>query len=256
MKKNKIYEGKAKILYEGPDYSTLIQHFKDDATAFNNQKHSVFKGKGVLNSRISEFIYEKLALNGIQTHFIKQLNMKEQLIRKLDIIPVEFVVRQIVAGSLAKRLGLEKGKRLARPIVEFYYKDDTLGDPLISEEHIAVFEWLTSAELEEIINICFRVNDFLSGLFLGVNIILVDFKLEFGRLALENDTHDLILADEISPDTCRLWDLQTKQAFDKDLFRHDTGDLLNGYREVANRLGILEKEIQSSEGVHEFRTRI
>ena len=236
-KRRRIYEGKAKVLYEGPEPGTLVQHFKDDATAFNAEKHDVIEGKGVLNNRISEYIFLQLAQLGIQTHFIKALNMREQLIREAEIVPLEVVIRNVAAGSLVKRLGLKEGEPLPRPLIEFYYKDDALGDPLISEDHIAVFGWATQNELDEIMTIAVRINDFLIGLFAGAGIRLVDFKLEFGRV-WEGDVQRIILADEISPDNCRLWDINSNEKLDKDRFRQDLGGLIDAYQEVARRLGI------------------
>ncbi|MEC8565373.1 MAG: phosphoribosylaminoimidazolesuccinocarboxamide synthase [Pseudomonadota bacterium] len=236
-KRRRIYEGKAKVLYEGPEPGTLVQHFKDDATAFNAEKHDVIEGKGVLNNRISEYIFLQLAQLGIQTHFIKALNMREQLIREAEIVPLEVVIRNVAAGSLVKRLGLKEGEPLPRPLIEFYYKDDALGDPLISEDHIAVFGWATQNELDEIMTIAVRINDFLIGLFAGAGIRLVDFKLEFGRV-WEGDVQRIILADEISPDNCRLWDINSNEKLDKDRFRQDLGGLVDAYQEVARRLGI------------------
>ena len=237
-RRRRIYEGKAKVLYEGPEPGTLIQHFKDDATAFNNQKHAVITGKGVLNNRISEYLMLRLAEIGVPTHLVRRLNMREQLIREVEIIPVEVVIRNVVAGSLAKRLGLEDGTPLPRSIVEYYYKSDKLGDPLISEEHITAFGWASTQDLDDIMSLALRINDFLSGLFLGIGLRLVDFKLEFGRL-YEGEQMYIILADEISPDSCRLWDVKTNEKFDKDLFRHDLGNINEAYQEVARRLGIL-----------------
>lgn len=236
-KRRRIYEGKAKVLYEGPEPGTLVQHFKDDATAFNAEKHDVIEGKGVLNNRISEYIFLQLAQLGIQTHFIKALNMREQLIREAEIVPLEVVIRNVAAGSVVKRLGLKEGEPLPRPLIEFYYKDDALGDPLISEDHIAVFGWATQNELDEIMTIAVRINDFLIGLFAGAGIRLVDFKLEFGRV-WEGDVQRIILADEISPDNCRLWDINSNEKLDKDRFRQDLGGLVDAYQEVARRLGI------------------
>ncbi|MDC0139280.1 phosphoribosylaminoimidazolesuccinocarboxamide synthase [Hyphomicrobiales bacterium] len=241
MNRRKIYEGKAKILYEGPEPGTLIQHFKDDATANNNEKMQIFDGKGVLNNKISENIFLKLGKIGIPTHFIRKLNMREQLIKEVDIIPIEVVVRNIVAGSLSKRLGIIEGEPLPRSLIEFYYKNDKLGDPMVSDEHITAFGWASPQEIEEIMNLSLRINDFLSGLFSGINIKLVDFKIEFGRLH-ENDAFRIILADEISPDSCRLWDTTTNDKLDKDLFRNDSGDLLEAYNEVARRMGIISKK--------------
>lgn len=236
--RRRIYEGKAKILYEGPEPGTLIQFFKDDATAFNNKKHEVVDGKGVLNNRISEFVFGHLNNIGIPTHFIKRLNMREQLIKEVEIIPLEVVVRNIAAGSLATRLGIEEGTVLPRSIIEFYYKNDELNDPMVSEEHITAFGWASPQEIDDIMALAIRVNDFLSGLFLGVGIQLVDFKMECGR-HWEGDMMRIIVADEISPDSCRLWDTETKKKLDKDRFRRDMGGMLEAYREVAQRLGIL-----------------
>lgn len=237
-RRKRLYEGKAKILYEGPEPGTLIQHFKDDATAFNAEKRDVFDGKGVLNNRISEYIFLRLGEIGVPTHFIKSLNMREQLVRQVEIVPIEVVVRNVAAGSLVKRLGLEEGDRLPRPLVEFYYKDDALGDPLISEDHIAVFGWAGPHEMDEIVAMSLRVNDFMSGLFQGVGIKLVDFKLEFGRL-WDGEMQRIVLADEISPDSCRLWDISSGEKLDKDRFRQDLGGMINAYQDVARRLGLL-----------------
>ncbi len=237
-RRRRIYEGKAKVLFEGPEPGTLVQYFKDDATAFNNQKHAIITGKGVLNNRISEYLMVRLAEIGIPTHFVRRLNMREQLIREVEIIPVEVVVRNVVAGSLAKRLGLEDGTPLPRSIVEYYYKADELGDPLISEEHITAFGWASVQDLDDILSMSLRINDFLSGLFLSVGLRLIDFKLEFGRL-YEGDQVYIVLADEISPDSCRLWDTETNEKLDKDRFRQDLGNVEGAYQEVARRLGIL-----------------
>ncbi len=237
-RRRRIYEGKAKILYEGPEPGTLVQHFKDDATAFNNEKHDVIDGKGVLNNRISEFIFNKLNDIGIPTHFVKRLNMREQLIREVEIIPVEVIVRNIAAGTLSKRLGIDEGTALPRSIVEYCFKSDELGDPMVSEEHITAFGWASPQEIDEMTALALRINDFMSGLFLGIGIKLVDFKVEFGRL-YENDLVRVVLADEISPDSCRLWDITTSEKLDKDRFRRDLGGLIEAYQEVARRLGIL-----------------
>ncbi len=237
-RRKKIYEGKAKILYEGPEPGTIIQYFKDDATAFNNQKHAILEGKGVLNNRISEFIMRGLETISIPTHFIRRLNMREQLIRHVEIIPLEVVVRNVASGSIVKRMGLEDGSSLPRSIIEFYYKDDDLGDPLVSEEHITAFNWANTQEIDDMMSMALRINDFLSGMFSAVGIRLIDFKVEFGRL-YEGDIMRLVLADEISPDSCRLWDVETGDIMDKDRFRKDLGDVIEAYREVAMRLGIL-----------------
>ena len=237
-RRRRIYEGKAKILFEGPEPGTLVQYFKDDATAFNNKKQGVITGKGVLNNRISEYLMIRLAEIGIPTHFVRRLNMREQLVREVEIIPVEVVVRNVAAGSLTKRFGMEEGSPLPRSIVEYYYKSDELDDPMVSEEHITAFGWATPPEMDEIMHMSLRVNDFLSGLFLATGIRLVDFKLEFGRW-WNNDEVRIVLADEISPDNCRLWDVSTNEIMDKDRFRRDLGDVEEAYQEVARRLGIL-----------------
>ena len=181
-RRRQIYEGKAKILYEGPEPGTLIQYFKDDATAFNAQKRGTISGKGVINNRISEHIFTALQVIGVPTHFIRRLNMREQLIRQVEIIPIEVVVRNVAAGSLSKRLGIEEGTQLPRTIIEYYYKDDALGDPMIADEHIACFGWATQDEMNDIADMAIRVNDFLSGMFAAIGIRLIDFKLEFGRV--------------------------------------------------------------------------
>ena len=240
MKKGKkLYEGKAKIIYASPEKNLVIQHFKDDATAFNNQKKATIDGKGILNNRISEYILQNLNQVGIKNHLVKRINMREQLIKFVEIIPIEFVVRNIATGSLTKRLGIEDGTVLNRPLIEYCLKNDELGDPLISREHILTFDWLNIIELDWITEECRRVNDFLQGMFRGVGIKLVDFKLEFGR---SSDENNIILADEISPDTCRLWDAKTERKLDKDIFRKDLGNLIDGYQEVARRLDILHEQ--------------
>jgi phosphoribosylaminoimidazole-succinocarboxamide synthase len=193
-RRRQIYEGKAKILYEGPEPGTIIQYFKDDATAFNAQKRGTISGKGVLNNRISEHVFTLLAHIGVPTHFIRRLNMREQLVRQVEIVPIEVVVRNVVAGSLSKRLGIEEGTQLPRTLIEYYYKDDALGDPLISEEHIACFGWASQEEMHDIADMAIRVNDFMSGMFAGIGIRLVDFKLEFGRI-WDGDFSRILLAD-------------------------------------------------------------
>jgi phosphoribosylaminoimidazole-succinocarboxamide synthase len=237
-RRRQIYEGKAKILYEGPEPGTLIQYFKDDATAFNAQKRGTISGKGVLNNRISEHIFTLLGQIGIPHHFIRRLNMREQLIRQVEIIPVEVVVRNVAAGTLSTRLGIEEGTQLPRTILEYFYKDDALGDPMIADEHIACFGWASQEEMNDIADMAVRVNDFLCGLFAGIGIRLVDFKLEFGRI-WENEYPRVILADEISPDGCRLWDMTTNEKLDKDRFRRDLGGEAEAYQEVARRLGLM-----------------
>jgi phosphoribosylaminoimidazole-succinocarboxamide synthase len=237
-RRRQIYEGKAKVLFEGPEPGTLVQYFKDDASAFNDRKKGTITGKGVLNNRISEFIMSRLGELGIQTHFVRRLNMREQLVRQVEIVPLEVVVRNVASGSFATRFGLDEGTLLPRSIIEYYYKNDALDDPMVSEEHVTAFGWATAPELDEIMATALRVNDFLSGLFLGIGIKLVDLTLEFGRL-WDNDEMRLVVADEISPDNCRLWDIKTGEKMDKDRFRQDLGQVEEAYQEVARRLGIL-----------------
>ena len=239
--RKQLYEGKAKVIFEGPEAGTLIQYFKDDATAFNAQKKDVIKGKGVLNNYVSENIMTAIGDLGIPNHFIARLNDREQLIRKLKIIPIEVIVRNVAAGSICPRLGLEEGATLNNTLVEFCLKDDSLGDPIIAPEHIFTFGWATPDEMEIIVEDTLRINDFLTGLFLGIGVRLIDFKLEFGRFYRDQDAADgslIMLADEISPDNCRLWDAQTNEKMDKDRFRRDLGGLVEAYQEIANRLGI------------------
>ena len=245
-KGKKLYEGKAKILYEAPEKGMAIQHFKDDATAFNNLKKSKIEGKGVLNNRISEHILNNLNQIGIKTHLIKRLNMREQLVRLVEIIPLEFIVRNIATGSLTKRLGISDGTVLSKPLLEYSYKNDELGDPLIAKEHVLTFSWATENELNLIKDYCLRINDFMQGMFRGVGIKLVDFKLEFGRVDIDG-RREIILADEISPDTCRLWDIVSEKKLDKDRFRKDLGNIIQAYQEVARRLGIIHEEANISE---------
>ena len=240
MKKGKkLYEGKAKIIYASNDKNLVIQHFKDDATAFNNQKKARIEGKGILNNRISEHILSSLSEIGIKTHLIKRLNMREQLVELVDIIPIEFVIRNIATGSLTKRIGIEEGTVLDYPLIEYCLKNDELGDPIISREHILNFNWLKSIELDFINEQCLRINDFLQGMFKGVGIKLVDFKVEFG---MKKSDGKIILADEISPDSCRLWDNKTDKKLDKDRFRNNLGNLIDAYQDVARRLGILHEQ--------------
>ena len=233
-----IYEGKAKVLFEGPEPGLLIQYFKDDATAFNAKKLEVLNGKGVLNNRISAYLMTRLSEIGVPNHFVRPLNMREQLIREVEIIPVEVVVRNIAAGSFAERFAVPEGTVLPRAIIEHFYKSDQLNDPMVSEEHITAFGWASPQELDDMLALTLRVNDYLSGLFLGVGMKLVDFKIEFGRLYGSDDMR-IVLADEISPDNCRLWDIETDEKMDKDRFRRDMGGVIEAYQEVARRLGIL-----------------
>ena len=194
----------------------------------------------MLNNRLSEFFMTGLNQIGVPTHFIKRLNMREQLVRSVEIIPLEVIVRNYAAGSMAKRLGIEEGMQLPRPIVEYCYKDDKLGDPLVTEEHIAAFGWASQQDMDDILSLALRVNDFLSGVMMAVGIRLVDFKIEVGRV-YDGDFQRLIVADEISPDSCRLWDIETGRKLDKDVFRRDLGSLTDAYTEVARRLGVMPK---------------
>lgn len=228
-----LYEGKAKRLFTTDREDILFVEYKDSATAFNGEKKEEIAGKGTLNNRITSLLFEKLKTAGIESHFVEQLSDHEQLVRKVDIIPIEVVVRQIAAGSLAKRLGIEEGSPLARPIVEFYYKDDELGDPLITEEHIEILNIASQEEVKALYDKGLQVNEVLTGFFNEIGVILVDFKLEFGR----DDKGNVLLADEISPDTCRLWDAETKQKLDKDVFRRGLGQLTDAYQIILSRLG-------------------
>ena len=232
-----LYEGKAKKIIKGPKKNTLIQIFKDDATAYNKKKHKIFKGKGVLNNHISAYIMQYLKSKRIPTHFEEKLNDREQLIKKCEIIPVEFVVRNITAGSIAKKLGIKEGLKLKKPLLEYYYKEDSLDDPMISRDHLITFGWATNSELKKIDKMSLQINKHLRNLFFKKNIILVDFKIEFGRLS--SNPKKIVLADEISPDSCRLWDKKTNKKLDKDVFRRNLGSLLSAYEEVASRLGIV-----------------
>jgi phosphoribosylaminoimidazole-succinocarboxamide synthase len=248
IKGKKIYEGKAKIIYKTNESGLVIQHFKDDATAFNALKKANIEGKGVLNNRISEYLLDSLSQCGIKTHLIKRLNMREQLIKEVEIIPIEFVVRNIATGSLTKRLGISEGTVLEKPLLEYYLKNDELGDPLITREHIYSFEWASENEIESINMMSLRINDILQGIFRGVGIKLVDFKIEYGKAwNKDKEITEIILADEISPDTCRLWDIKTDKKLDKDRFRKNLGNLIEAYQDVARRLGIMPEETNISE---------
>jgi phosphoribosylaminoimidazole-succinocarboxamide synthase len=232
MKKGEpFYEGKAKILYATDDPDVIIQYFKDDATAFNAQKRGTIQEKGIMNNKISEVLFRYLDSHGVPTHFVKRLNDREMLVRRLQIIPVEVIVRNLIAGSLAKRLGLEEGGELKAPVLEHCYKSDPLGDPMINEYHIRAMGWATDEELKEIERHSFRVNDLLRDFFEQRNLILVDFKLEFGR-----HHGKVYLGDEICPDTCRFWEKGTLEKLDKDRFRRDLGKVEDAYQEVCRRV--------------------
>ena len=233
-----LYEGKAKILYKGRRPNTVIQYFKDDATAFNNVKKGTIAGKGIINNKITELVMIRLSQLGIPTHFIERMSDREQLCHKVEIIPLEVIARNTVAGSMAKKFGIEEGVRLPRPIIEFSLKDDDLGDPLIPENHILALEICEEDELIEMMEMTSQINNFLRGMFAGIGLELIDFKLEFGRLTDGESGHFLVLADEFSPDNCRLWDYETGEKMDKDRFRRDLGGEVEAYQEVARRLGI------------------
>ena len=237
-KREQLYQGKAKVLFSTDDENCLIQYFKDDATAFNGEKKGTITDKGVLNNLISARLMGLLDVVGIPVHFIKSLNAREQLVRRVEIVPVEVVVRNRVAGSMAKRLGIEEGVVLPRPVVEFYLKSDKLDDPLITLDHIDVFGWASHDEIDQILEMAHRINDILVGYYANIGIHLVDYKLEFGRLS--SDPEVLVLADEISPDSCRLWDMKTGKKLDKDRFRRDLGDVEEAYQEVVERMGLAQ----------------
>ena len=237
-----IYEGEDKVVFEGPEPGTLVQHFKDESTSVDRK--SIIQGKGVLNNRISELIMTKLGDLGIPTHFVRRLNMREQVIKALDVLPVKILVRNVATGNLVSRLGIEEGTKLPRAIVEFYFKEGSGEDALVSDEHMTAFGWAMPHEIDEMMTLSFRVNDFLTGLFFGIGVRLVDFKLEFGRLYGDlGEESRLVIADEITPDSCRLWDLKSNEKMDKDRFRFNLGNESAGYQEIARRLGIWGHEI-------------
>ena len=234
-RRRQIFEGRAKILYEGPEPGTLVQYFKDEASGPSVKSKAVITGKGVLNNRISEYLMLRLGEMGVPTHFVRRLNMREQLVREVEMIPLEVVVRNFAAGSFAESFRMSEGTALPRSIVEYYYKSDDLNPPMVSEEHVTAFGWATPQDLDEVMALSLRINDFLSGLFLGIGMRLMDLTVEFGRL-WEEDQARIVLADEICPDSCRLWDIRTNQRLDRDgdFERH-----ADAYQEVARRLGIL-----------------
>ena len=226
-----FYEGKAKKLYTTSDPDLVIQYFKDDATAFNAKKRGTIEDKGVMNNRMSELFFTLLERAGVRTHFVRRLDDREMLCKRLDIVPVETVVRNIVAGSMAKRLGREEGAALKHPVVEYYYKSDPLDDPLIYPEHAIEFGWATASEIERIKSLALEVNEVLKRFLDERGVLLVDFKLEFGR-----HHGQILLGDEICPDTCRFWDKQTRQKLDKDRFRRDLGGVEEAYHEMLRRV--------------------
>ncbi|PRD39933.1 UNVERIFIED_CONTAM: purC [Trichonephila clavipes] len=246
-RRKKVYEGKAKILYEGPEPGTLIQYFKDDAAQSEQAPNQGtdgkgLEGKGVLNNRLSEFFMAGLNAIGVPTHFMRRLNMREQLVRMAEILPVDVVVRNFAAGEISQRLGIPEGTALPRPIVEYYYKDEKLGSPMVAEEHIVAFGWANQQDLDDMVALALRVNDFLSGVMLGVGVRLMDFRIEVGRI-WEGDYMRLIVADEISPDNCRLWDLRGLETPDREGQQREPGPLNDVYTELARRLGVLPSNV-------------
>lgn len=240
-RRKKVYEGKAKILYEGPEPGTLIQYFKDEgAPKQEDAQNAAAEGKGVLNNRLSEFFMSGLNSIGVPTHFIRRLNMREQLVRMAEIIPLEVVVRNFAAGDMSERLGIPEGTALPRPIVEYYYKDERLKSPMVAEEHIIAFGWASQQDLDDIIALALRVNDFLSGVMMGVGIRLADFRIEVGRI-WDGDYMRLIVADEISPDSCRLWDMRATN--DRGEGVAEPGPLADVYTELARRLGVMPSNV-------------
>ncbi|SES96357.1 phosphoribosylaminoimidazolesuccinocarboxamide synthase [Anaerobranca gottschalkii] len=227
-----LYEGKAKIIYETVEGKGYLVHFKDTITAGNGEKKAEVPKKGEINNQISSLIFSYLKDKGVENHYISQLSTREMLVEKVGIIPLEVVVRNVATGSICRRLGIKEKKVFSNPLVEYYYKNDSLGDPLICENHIELLELATKSQLEGIKAIALQVNALLTELFESIGIILVDFKLEFGI----GEGNRIILADEISPDTCRLWDMESGASLDKDVFRKGQGDVLQGYTEVLNRL--------------------
>tara|TARA_A100001037_G_C15134187_1_gene630217 strand:- start:1158 stop:1871 length:714 start_codon:yes stop_codon:yes gene_type:complete len=230
---NLISEGKAKSLYETPDTSELLMVYRDDTSAFDGKKKEALKGKGEINNKFNAFIMEHLANNGVETHFLKLVDKNESLVKRLDMLPVECVVRNIATGSLCRRLGVEEGIKFEEPLFEFFLKDDDLGDPLINDNHITAFGWGTEKEIVEMKEITFKINHLLCTLFKEVGLILVDYKVEYGRFG-----NALILGDEFTPDGCRIWDAETGESLDKDRFRKDLGDVVESYQIVAHKLGI------------------
>ena len=230
-KRKQIYEGKAKILYETDLPDHLIQYFKDDATAFNAQKKGTIENKGVINNKISSKIFQYLESKGIPTHFVKTLSDREMLVKRVKILPLEVIIRNIAAGSLSKMLNIKEGTVLASPILDFCYKDDALGDPFITEYHIRALGYADLKEVETIKKLAFKINDLMKEFFAAVNVDLVDFKLEFGKFK-----NEVILADEISPDTCRLWEKGTGKKLDKDRFRRDLGNIEEAYQDILQRV--------------------
>ncbi len=232
-KKDLLYEGKAKKVFTTDNEDVLMVSYKDDATAFNGEKKGTIVGKGIVNNRMANYIFKKLEENGIPTHLVEEINDRETFVKKVDIVPLEVIVRNVAAGSFAKKLGIEEGKKLIEPTLEFSYKDDALGDPMINDYYAIAIGAATREEIDRITELVFKINEFLVGYFKSVNIDLIDFKVEFGRYHGE-----IILADEISPDTCRFWDSATGDKLDKDRFRRDLGGVEDAYAEVFKRIGL------------------
>jgi phosphoribosylaminoimidazole-succinocarboxamide synthase len=237
-RRRQIFEGKAKILFEGPEPGTLVQYFKDDVSSGGSSNRGVITGKGVLNNRISEYLLTKLSEIGIATHFVRRLNMREQVVREVEMIPIQVFVYNFAAGEFARRFGLAEGASLPRSIVEYYYQSDELGHPMVSEEHITAFGWATPQDMDETVSLALRINDFLVGLFLGMGMRLMNLKMEFGRL-WEEDQMRIVLADEICPDSCLLWDIRADQWLNKKTDDEEAAQGADAHQEVARRLGIL-----------------
>ncbi|MGN1344430.1 MAG: phosphoribosylaminoimidazolesuccinocarboxamide synthase [Traorella sp.] len=233
MKKDELYEGKAKKVYLTDDPDTLIVSYKDDATAFNGLKKGTIRGKGAINNQMSNSLFQLIESKGIKTHYIQELNERETVVKRVQIVPLEVIIRNVAAGSFSKRLGIEEGRLLSRPTIEFSYKNDELGDPFINSSYALALNLVSEDEIKTIKTMAYQINEILKERFLEVNLNLIDFKLEFGRFHGE-----IILADEISPDTCRLWDTQSNEKLDKDRFRRDLGNVEDAYLEVARRLGL------------------
>ena len=231
-KMQQLYEGKAKKVYATDDPNLVIVDYKDDATAFNGEKRGTIVGKGVVNNRMSNYLMEKLEAKGIPTHYVQELNERETLVKKVSIVPLEVIVRNIAAGSLAKRLGLEEGTPMKRTVLEYCYKCDALDDPMVNAYHIMAMGYCTQEELNTIATMALKINQFLKKYFASINVELVDFKLEFGKTA----DGQIVLADEISPDTCRFWDATTHEKLDKDRFRRDMGGVEDAYKEMMKRV--------------------
>lgn len=233
-KKDMIYEGKAKKVFSTDNPDVVLVSYKDDATAFNGLKKGTITGKGVINNRMTNYLFKKLEEAGVPTHYVEEINDRETYVKKVEIVPLEVIIRNVAAGSFSKRLGIEEGRELLCPTLEFSYKDDALGDPLINSYFAKAIGAATQEEIDRITELAFKVNDFLIEFFKECGIELIDFKLEFGRYK-----GDIILADEISPDTCRLWDIKTREKLDKDRFRRDLGGVEDAYNEVAKRIGLV-----------------